>query len=407
MKILNIFFILLAATQSLNANPFCFSKLSISRSDSTSKFIIYLTQLYEQKVLGEPELRRMESAIQSGQLVSPFEEHQTSTESKVLIHSQEIQRHLKAGIDRTALLKWIEEFLTEKQRVEIVRTTTKITTVNTDQKIEFLPIPAGKFKMSDKRVEIELTHDIEMMTTPVTQKQWVELMGENPSFFSKGPNSVTVTIKGHNIEMQPDHPVENVNWWSVLAFANKLSEKAGLKPAYDLSKLDLYSWTTAAAGNLTPSPGTAGHISVPAKLIYEAEGYRLPTDAEFEYVVRLAGEVQVWYAFEGGEDNLPLYAWYRDNAGESTHPVGQLRSHIIKGHQFFDLLGNVWEWNHSGFNNIEPATNPGGRPWGSTRVIRGGSWKSNTPNMRAHFRESESTNQRNHSIGFRLVRTLK
>ena len=83
-----------------------------------------------------------------------------------------------------------------------------------------------------------LTHPIEVQSTPVTQNQWVAIMGENPSHFSKGEDSVVLNLNGKPIELQPDHPVESVTWWSVLEFANRLSERHGLQPSYDLSGIN-------------------------------------------------------------------------------------------------------------------------------------------------------------------------
>ena len=75
-----------------------------------------------------------------------------------------------------------------------------------------------------------------------------------------------------------------------------------------------------------------------------AEGFRLPTEAEQEYLLRAGGVAQGEYAFGDDIDELEKYAWYAKNAGEETHPVGDLDPMLIEGRDFYELHGNVWEW---------------------------------------------------------------
>ena len=128
------------------------------------------------------------------------------------------------------------------------------------------------------------------MSTPVTQKQWVEIMGENPSFFAEGEYSIVVNIHGKSIQMQPDNPVGNITWWSMLVFANKLSEKYGFKPAYDLSEITWKQGTRAEDGTLqVESESESKKIKINANggvydpyikdIYYQSEGFRLPTEA--------------------------------------------------------------------------------------------------------------------------------
>ena len=98
------------------------------------------------------------------------------------------------------------------------------------QKIIFHPVRGGKFKMGrGRKVDVELTHDIEVMSTPVTQKQWAQIMGNNPSRFVGGEGSIDLDVSGKSIKMRPDNPVEEVPWWDALEFANRLSKKHGFK----------------------------------------------------------------------------------------------------------------------------------------------------------------------------------
>ena len=85
-------------------------------------------------------------------------------------------------------------------------------------------------RYEEDKKPVTLTYPIEVQSTPVTQKQWVEVMGENPSHFIEGEDSDVLSFYGKDIKLQPDHPVESVTWWSVLEFANRLSGQHGLPP---------------------------------------------------------------------------------------------------------------------------------------------------------------------------------
>ena len=96
-----------------------------------------------------------------------------------------------------------------------------------------------------RKVTVNLTNDIKVMSTPVSQYQWTREMGVNPSYFDSGEDSVVVDVKGSSIKMQPDNPVEQITWWSALVFANKLSKKHNLMPAYDFSDI---TWEQGTLG---------------------------------------------------------------------------------------------------------------------------------------------------------------
>ena len=108
-----------------------------------------------------------------------------------------------------------------------------------------------------------------MMTSSITQNQWAEIMGANPSHFIDGLHSITRSIQGKNVQMRPDHPVEDISWWSVIVFANRLSEKYGLNPAYDLNGVKFKPGTSAEEGTLaTEDPLADVVINAPKRDIY-------------------------------------------------------------------------------------------------------------------------------------------
>ena len=236
-------------------------------------------------------------------------------------------------------------------------------------------IPAGRFWMGAGEDDKEAAHDEKpqhdvtitrgfwMGETPVTQGQYLAVMGENPSEFK------TVGL---------DAPIECVTWYDAAAFANKLSALEGLPACF------------VGTGEQIDGVGNKGSDYVGCK------GWRLPTEAEWEYACR-AGTAVPRY----GE--LDEIAWYNKNSGETTHAVGQKQANAWGLH---DTLGNVWEWCYDrvGGYSAQAATDPTGAATGVFRVVRGGSWLGIGGSVRSAFRYWNAPARRYNSVGFRLLR---
>ena len=168
----------------------------------------------------------------------------------------------------------------------------------------------------------------------VTQGQYQAVMGNNPSNF-----------KGSD-----DLPVETVSWLDAVGFCNKLSEREKRTPFYRINGTEV----TVVGGN----------------------GYRLPTEAEWEYACR--AKSATLYPFGDEASRLDEHAWYTSNAESKTHPVGQK---LPNAWGLYDMLGNVWEWCADGYDEKYYASSPPADPPGavgtSHRVIRGGRWHDN------------------------------
>ena len=240
-------------------------------------------------------------------------------------------------------------------------------------------IPAGTFQMGNTGIygfsaeepvhSVTISRDFLMSTYEITQKQYEEVMGTNPSNF-----------KGENL------PVELVNWYDAVEYCNKLSEMEGLDKCYS---------------------GSGDTIVCD----WDANGYRLPTEAEWEYAAK-AGTTTDFYSGDltvRGDGcppidaNLDKIGWYCGNASK-TQEVGQKAPNDFG---LYDMSGNVWEWCwdlDAGYTNT-PETDPRGPVSGSYRVYRGGSW-----NIYAHSCRSAIRNfinpSRYFSVGFRVVRPL-
>lgn len=209
-------------------------------------------------------------------------------------------------------------------------------------------IPSGKIELRDDRTKQKWTVEITaflLAPFPVTQQQYLAVTNESPSAF-----------KGNTL------PVETVSWKDAITFCNLLSAKAGLKPCYLINSAEDITF----------------HI--------KANGFRLPTEAEWEYACK-AGTTGIRY----GE--LDTIAWYKGNSERTTHDV---RTKEPNAWGLYDMLGNVWEW----CSDIYDET-----VYGSYRIIRGGGWSDEERGcMATNRRRSHPTSFKIDDLGFRVAR---
>ncbi len=210
--------------------------------------------------------------------------------------------------------------------------------------------------------EVQIQTRFAMAVTEVTQRQYQQVTGMTPAY--------------HKGDLE--QPVERVSWFDAVSYCNKLSLLEGLPPCYRL------------AGH---------HVSWPEGL--KCLGYRLPTEAEWEYAAR-AG-VQTVYS---GSDNADEVAWIETNSGGTTQAVG---TKLANGWGLHDLSGNVCEWvwdEYGGYGTIAPVDPTGPLLDGSLRLIRGGSVRFSVQWVRVATRGAIDPESNDADRGFRIVRSL-
>ena len=304
----------------------------------TETLISYFEALLANQKITTKELTTTAVGLKQDQLLNPISEKRAAQDSDAQIHFVAIAEYLKEpSLDKNKLRAWLQKTLQMRGEIDKDKEQKKAEAEHAYSK-RLKVVPAGKaiLGFGQEKREIIFHHDLAVMDTKVTQFDWFVLMNENPFLVDN--------------KIREDHPVEKINWWSAITFANRLSVKEGLQPVYDLSEIEWLSGTSAEKGNLTPKRGDDAairliKINAPNENIYEAEGYRLGTQAEKEYLLRNLGTTKSDYPHDVTPAELAKYAWHTNNAGWVSHPVGSTeKSFIIAGNQFHDLIGNVNEW---------------------------------------------------------------
>jgi sulfatase modifying factor 1 len=215
---------------------------------------------------------------------------------------------------------------------------------------EMIAIPRGWVRLSDRRTRRSWSVDLEpyqLAAFPITQARYAEVTGGRPSdAVGDGP------------------PIEGVSWWDAVRFCNALSRLEGVRPAYRLhADGEGIEWDA------------------------DADGYRLPTEAEWEHACR-AGTTGPRYG------RLGEIAWYRDNSGGRIRDVGGKRPNAWG---LYDMLGNVWEWCWDVYD---------AEVYGTYRVLRGGGWFDEHWSCRASVRRRSHPTLTIDDVGFRVARSV-
>jgi len=220
----------------------------------------------------------------------------------------------------------------------------------TESGVEMVQLQGGRFTMGDENEVDAILHEVAVSSFYmdkylVTQEEYQRVMGKNPSRWKADNN-----------------PVEQVRWSDAVRYCNARSRLEDLQPCYDLN-----TW----------------------QCNFDANGYRLPTEAEWEYACR-AG-TKTTYFFGDEPSKLKDYAWFDKNSGGKPRPAGQKPPNPWG---LYDMHGNVWEWCND-FYKVDyyqesPEENPRGPSSGDTKVVRGGAWKFSDESCRSGYRYNEA-----------------
>ena len=254
----------------------------------------------------------------------------------------------------------------------------------------FVLIKGGTFQMGSPESEAwrsadETQHsvtvsDFYISKYELTQKEYEEIAGNNPSNFW-----------GENL------PVENISWLDAVAYCNARSENENLTPAYTIDGQSV-SWDRSA------------------------DGYRLPTEAEWEYACRAGTTTPFYMENSPSAEEANYYGHYpyeiEDNyfsqgnlqvqPGEYRQTTVAVGSFLENPYGLYDMHGNVgeWVWDYYGEYPLEEQTDPAGATSGTLRVYRGGGWNDFAKNMRSAYRATLEQNKGSFNIGIRLVRNV-
>lgn len=242
--------------------------------------------------------------------------------------------------------------------------------VTTKTGIEMIVIPGGFFEMGSRNGPPDESPEHKVWVSPflmdryeVPQEQFKKYQLPDPSHFKN-----------------PKNPLEQINWTDAALYCNDRSRAEGLEPCYDEE-----TW----------------------QCNFRADGYRLPTEAEWEYACRAGSTTQ--YCFGNDVRKLKTYAWFADNSFKKTHPIGQKKPNQLG---LYDMYGNVAEWCNDWYSEDyykrSPEKDPKGPTTGKEKVLRGGAWNSSAEVCRSSYRTSDpsidDTCLASDAVGFRCVR---
>ncbi len=256
-------------------------------------------------------------------------------------------------------------------------------------------IEPGTFNMLGAPKPVTLTKAFELAETQTTQMQYARvqvLLGIkdasqiNPAHFKTGTDALIVRLKGIEVQMKPEHPIESISYEDITTWIkglNELSKNGDEKIQLELEEI------------------FPGHK--------KGKVYDLPTEAQWAYVKQNRGKNNEVHFDRSDDSELGDYAWYDKNSNNQTHQVATKKPRLIdtdgngRIKRFYDLEGNVWDLLKDMYNNLTGGTDPVNQQ-GSSHVKRGGSWLNSSWRLGTDYRDYKFGNYGYETVGFRLSR---
>ena len=395
MKLLVIFLL----TFSIRAFATC--DIALADADITQNFISYTTKLIAEQSLPADYLNILVEDIDRRRpLTNPFDN--PSIQSLQWAHQANFSYYLNhEHLNQLYLRRWAKEELVKAQKVQDTKQQTQQKTQSTDIEMSFAPIKAGSYSVREadgRLVNVTLTHDFEVMTVAVTNKMWEDLMGES-------------------LSSQQNRPVANITWWSALEFANAYSIKNNLPTVYLTAEIKHKPFSSAANGTLeikSLAEKLKLKINAPDDDIYQAKGYRLPTEAEQLFLLSNRGQSAGDYFNNFTPEEMRRHACFGKDVFKDPYveEVGEHIAFMVGGFAFYDLYGNAKEftsdWQTPRFEGgINPSVSLPPKTTTDRVISRGGHIFCSVEQMKINERSSALTTAREGYVSFRLVRTLK